>query len=255
MTDRFQELVKRRIASGVSFGDYVDVMVQCFQNIGSPLYKKLGITQSTILGQAVNLFLAGFDRISSHMAFLAYHLAKEPGIQDKLHAEIKNVCLEQGVVGRNIDYETIQKMEYLNACVTEVSRLYPVLIRPERVCNKNWEDPERGIKIPKGTVVMIAAWAVNRSEKYFEDPDAFIPERFLPKNKKDLNSFANTTFGFGHRTCIGMRFSYEALKASFARMLLNYKFEMRPDTKLEFKRGLYFILQSKPVYLDVVPRE
>jgi len=186
------------------------------------------------------------------MTFLAYHLARAPHIQDKLYTEILDV-LGQEFDGQ-LHYQALQKMEYLNACILEISRLYSVFIRPERVCNKEWIDPVRGVRIPKGVVVMIASWAVNRDPQNYDDPDSFLPERFLPENKGNLNPYALTSFGFGHRNCIGMRFTYEAIKVSMVKILSHYQFEVNDKTTLKFKTGLNLILQFEPLYLDFVQR-
>jgi len=248
-------MAQRKQSSGGhdAHGDMVTIMNDVFGKMDTEQFKKLDITEITIMGQAVNLFLAGFDRISTFMTFLAFHLAKNTDAQDRLHEEIDSVV--DGKYEGEINHEALAGMPYLNACITEISRMYPTFIRPERVCNKDWEFPERGIKIPKGTTVQIASWAVNRDPNIYESPHDFLPERFLPENKGNLNPYSLSSFGFGHRNCIGIRFAYEAMKVSICHMMHNYRFELRPDTKESFKKGIIMILQYDPLYLDVVHRK
>jgi len=254
MPETFLNLMRLRKSSvNQKQDDYITIMSELMESLSTPDFRRLGITETTLLGQATNLFLAGFDRISTTMSFLAYHLAKDQEAQSKLYEEIKSI-VEEKHNGR-IDYETLSEMSYLNACITEVSRLYPTFIRPERVCNKDWECPEKGIKIPKGITVMIPSWAANRNPEIYDDPDEFKPERFMQENKGNINPYAYTSFGFGHRNCIGMRFAYESMRVGICHLFKNYRFETRADTKINFKPGLIMIVQFDPIYLDAVKRD
>ena len=134
-------------------------------------------------------------------------------------------------------------------------RLYPTFIRPERVCTAEWSCREFGIRIPKGQVVMIASWAANRNPDVYDSPDEFRPDRFLPGNKASLNPYAFSSFGFGHRNCIGTRFAYESLRIGLATIFNEYRFEARSDTQLKFKPGVIMILQYEPLYLEAVKRK
>lgn len=255
MVNTFRQLLSSRRSNGLKFDDYGDVMNELLEKIGSgsdTKYKQLGITEVTVFAQAVNLFLAGFDRISTIMTCVVYHLAKDTEAQERLHEEIDLIV--DGKYDGQISHDTLAEMPYLNACISEASRMYPTFIRPERVCNKDWESEEKGIKIPKGTVVQILSWAVNRDPGVYEFPHEFRPERFMPENKGKLNPYSYSSFGFGHRNCIGMRFAYEAMKVSICHLLHKYKFEIRPESRINFKPGIIMIMQFDPVFLDVVER-
>ncbi|XP_021947308.1 cytochrome P450 3A56 [Folsomia candida] len=252
MVQTFRNLLTERKRTGFKFDDFGDIMNDLMGTVGSDRFKKLDISETTIFGQAVNLFLAGFDRISTIMTFLVYHLSQNLDAQERLHQEIDLIV--DGKFNGEINHDTLADMPYLNACISEASRLYPTFIRPERHCNKEWECPERGIKIPKGITVQIASWAVNRNPNIYDSPHDFIPERFLPENKGNLNPYAFSSFGFGHRNCIGIRFAYEAMKVSICHMLHKYRFELRTDSRINFKPGIILIIQYDPVYLDVVKR-
>jgi cytochrome P450 len=255
MAKVFRHVVSSRITSSDStnkLDDYADIMKDLIAKTSTPEYKKLGITETTIMGQGVNLVLAGFDGISTIMTCLVYHLAKNEAAQERLYEEITSVI--DGKYDGLIDYQTLSEMTYLTACISETARLYPIFIRPERVCNKDWECSARGIKIPKGVIVMIASYAANRNPELYDSPDEFIPERFMPQNKVNLNPYAFATFGFGHRSCMGMRFAYEAMRVAISHMLRKYRFVLRDDSRIKFKPGVLLIVQFDPVYLDVVER-
>lgn len=56
---------------------------------------------------------------------------------------------------------------------------------------------------PKGTRVMFSIIGIHTSPKYFENPDKFDPERFMPENADKLNKHSFVPFSVGPRNCIG----------------------------------------------------
>lgn len=235
--------------------DLADLLVDCFDNLESSDFQRLGISSTTILAQALNV--TALDMISATMTMISYYLATNPNTQKKLHEELDEII--EGQFEGRIDNETIQSLPYLSACLNETLRLAPPLIRPERMCTKDWVSSEGNLKIKKGTVVMVPLWAAQRHSKYFLDPDAFIPERFIPNSPQyeasSWHPYIYSPFGLGLRNCIGMRIAIETLKLNIATVLQSFRIEVRSDTRLEFKKGMLFLLQFKPLYLDFVRRE
>jgi len=144
-------------------------------------------------------------------------------------------------------------------CFQETLRLYPAEIRPERYCAKDWSYPEKGLRVPKGVSVLIPAWAINRHPDYYEDPDEFKPERYMSENASEgdkgvNNQYAFTTFGHGHRNCIGIRYTYSSLRIVLFHLFRHFQFQFSPETELKFKPGIVMLLQFFPLYMKVVKR-
>jgi cytochrome P450 len=256
--DTFREIVKVRTEHrnpSMKCKDLADFLVDCSSNLSSSEFKRLGITETTLLAQALNV--TALDMISATMTMISYFLAQNPEVQKKLHEEIDLIIVEK-YEGR-IDAQTIHELPYLQACLDETLRLAPPLIRPERICTKDWVSPDGSLKIKKGTVVMIPLWAAHRNPKYFPNPEKFDPERFLSYsetyNDNEKHPYAYSPFGLGPRNCIGMRLAIETLKANVCVLLKHYKIQSRPDTHLQFKPGGLFLLQFRPLYLDLLSRE
>lgn len=71
---------------------------------------------------------------------------------------------------------------------------------------------------------MVALYAISRDPQYFEQPDEFIPERFMSSNNLDRkNSFAFVPFSAGPRNCIGQKFAMLEMKTFLYKLLNNYE--------------------------------
>jgi cytochrome P450 len=68
---------------------------------------------------------------------------------------------------------------------------------------KDYKVPGMEFVIKKGQSVLIPILGLHRDEKYWPEPDKFIPERFSPENKGSINQYAYLPFGQGPRNCIG----------------------------------------------------
>lgn len=71
---------------------------------------------------------------------------------------------------------------------------------------KDYKIPGTDLIIEKGITVQIPAFALHRDEKYFENPNDFIPERFNNENTagKSIVDQPYFPFGDGPRNCIGV---------------------------------------------------
>jgi cytochrome P450 len=55
--------------------------------------------------------------------------------------------------------------------------------------------------------VIIPTWAIHRDARWFDDPEAFRPERWASDAARRLPRFAYLPFGGGPRQCIGNTFA------------------------------------------------
>lgn len=85
---------------------------------------------------------------------------------------------------------------------TEALRKYPSVPLIERVCRKDFQMPDSKHILSEGKSFIIPLLAIQRDEKYFEDPLSFKPQRFV--HDKNGNKGENLiSFGLGAKTCIG----------------------------------------------------
>lgn len=120
---------------------------------------------------------------------------------------------------------------------SETLRKYSLLPFLNRECLEDYIIPETGLKIEKGTGVIIPVYAGHMNPKYFPDPKRYDPERFSDENKQKIPSGVYMPFGDGPRNCVGERLGLMATKLGIIYAIKNFKLEKGPKTpdNLEFK--------------------
>ncbi len=131
----------------------------------------------------------------------------------------------------HIDYDNIHTFKYLDAVVSETLRLYPPATSVEREASEDYLLGDAGIKVPKNTVIHIATYSLHRDPQYFNDPEKFMPERFLAENRTH-DPFAYLPFGAGPRNCVGMRLALMECKLALMHAVHKFKFTLSSNTKV-----------------------
>ena len=86
-----------------------------------------------------------------------------------------------------------------------------------------------GYRIPAGSVFVLAQLLIHRHPEFWEEPDAFRPERFLGQPPPDRPRFAYFPFGGGPRVCIGAQFATIEATLVLATVARRYGMELVPD--------------------------
>jgi cytochrome P450 len=106
--------------------------------------------------------------------------------------------------------------------IEETMRLYPPAFLVARAARE--KDNAAGVEIGKGDIIMIAPWLLHRHEKLWDQPNAFIPKRFMSKEAPDR--FAYLPFGAGPRVCIGAPFAQAESVLALARLIGAFRVEL-----------------------------
>ncbi|XP_045427594.1 cytochrome P450 3A12 isoform X3 [Pipistrellus kuhlii] len=161
---RLQDKQKHRV-------DLLQLMINSQNSKETDSHKALSDLE--LVAQSVIFIFAGYETTSSALNFFMYLMAIHPDAQQKLQEEIEATFPNKATP----TYDALAQMEYLDMVVNESLRLYPIASRLERVCKKDVE--VNGVFIPKGTVVMVPNFILQRDPKYWSEPEEFRPERSL----------------------------------------------------------------------------
>ncbi|KAG7534562.1 Cytochrome P450 [Arabidopsis thaliana x Arabidopsis arenosa] len=147
-----------------------------------------------IKGLMLSMMLAGTDTAAVTLEWAMANLLKNPEVLKKAKAEIDEKIGEE----RLVDEPDIVNLPYLQNIVSETFRLCPAA--PLLVPRSPSEDIKiGGYDIPRGTIVLVNAWAIHRDPKLWDEPERFMPERF--ENEEAAKKLM--VFGNGRRTCPG----------------------------------------------------
>ncbi|KAL9155567.1 hypothetical protein ABFS82_09G011800 [Erythranthe guttata] len=123
-------------------------------------------------------------------------------------------------------------MPYLKAVINETFRCHPpvsIYVRSAR---------ERvnlmGYEIQPDTMVLINAWAIGRDPSYWDEPEKYMPERFL-NSSVDFKGFdfQFTPFGAGRRICPGIGFAEASIKYTIANLVHKFDWALPDGAKGE----------------------
>ncbi|XP_060065161.1 probable cytochrome P450 49a1 [Ylistrum balloti] len=208
-----------------------------------------GMTSEMISNNLVDLFIAGLDSTAMAITFLFYQLARNPDKQEKLFEEIRDHIPPSGPISE----DALLHLPYLKACLKESFRLvFPVSIGSSRVLQKDIQ--LLGYHIPKGCVIAGGNSVIGRDKEYFNDPEMFLPERWLRSGPTHIHAFAQLPFGFGPRDCIGKRFAEIEVYICVSKIVRNYKIILPKDvTEVPYIYQM-FAIPEKPFSLHLLPR-
>ncbi|KAF2772703.1 putative P450 monooxygenase [Teratosphaeria nubilosa] len=195
-----------------------------------------------------------------HAFFLA--MCHYPSWQIKVQAEIDRVCGD-----RPPTFDDMPQLPCLRATIKELLRWRQST--PLGVPHVAMEDDVyEGYLIPKGAILHVSQYLVQREEEQFPLPNEFLPDRWLhpsyPTYKEPLSEFPNLrndrTFGYGNRSCPGVDLTYHELTTMIGSILWAYTIK-RPEGKAGYEHPLpwyetspWVITMSKPFPCDVQVR-
>lgn len=188
-----------------------------------------GLTDAQIVGQVSTFLLAGYETTANALSYAVYCLAGNPDAEARLVKEIDSFGRD-----RVPTVEDLQQFPVVEACFNEALRLYPPATATNRDCAtdtvlEGYHCPG-GYHIPGGTSISVSIFAIHRDPAIWQQPDDYLPERFLPGHSELGPRAANAhlPFGGGARMCVGWKFAMQEAKITLIKLYQRYHFELQP---------------------------
>jgi len=158
------------------------------------------MTERQLRDETLTMLLAGHETTAMLLTWTFYLLSMHPAVEARVMEELDAV-----LGGRIPTLMDLTKLTYLDRVLKEVLRLYPPAWMLARYAEAD-DDVTLG-RVRKGEFVFVGPWMTHRHPAFFENPEGFDPDRFLPERIKGLHKFAYFPFSAGQRKCIGDQFA------------------------------------------------
>jgi cytochrome P450 len=155
------------------------------------------MTEAHLRDETIGMLQQGHDTIGETLAWTWYLLSLHPEIERKLAAEVDSVLGD-----RTPEVADLERLPYARMIVQESLRLFPpVWVIPRDAID---DDEMGGYRIPGGSTVLLSPYVTHRHPEFWDNPEAFDPDRFLPEQSKGRPRHAYFPFGGGPRLCMGV---------------------------------------------------
>ncbi|EJD49819.1 O-methylsterigmatocystin oxidoreductase [Auricularia subglabra TFB-10046 SS5] len=198
----YYDEVKHRVATGTAPPSFVSnsLSAQASGDVKSPLASRQE-NEDTLAWAASTMYRAATTTTEQTIFKFLTAMQLHPEIQRKAQQELERVV----GTGRLPTIEDRGSLPYVNAVIMESLRWHASLTIgiPHRTIK---DDSYKGYFLPKNTNIIFNAWNLSRhaeDDSPLDNPDEFIPERFLSEKVTRPIDPQEYTFGFGRRICPG----------------------------------------------------
>ena len=159
-----------------------------------------GMSQEQLRDEVLTLLLAGHETTANTLAWALHLLGANPEAYARLEQEARALPS-----GRALTPEDVAAVPYVSRVIKESLRLRPAVWSIGR--RAVGIDSVMGYHVPAGAIVFVSQYVTHRHPSIWDDPLAFVPDRFLPEHESQRRPFAFFPFGGGPRLCIGQEFA------------------------------------------------
>ncbi|MEJ3743518.1 cytochrome P450 [Actinomycetes bacterium KLBMP 9797] len=189
-----------------------------------------GMPARQVRDEAITLLIAGHETTANALAWTFHLLATHPAAQDR-------IADDDG--------------EYTMAVVREALRLYPPAWA---IWRRLVADREvGGRRLPAGSTLILSPWVVHRDPRWWPEPAAFQPERWLPPASAPRR-YTYFPFGAGPRQCVGNGFAELEAARVTAAVCRRWRLAPAPGAPPVAPQPLITLRPRHGVFLAVTPR-
>ncbi len=212
MDDVITRLIAARRRDMKDRGDLMSHMVFATDEQG-------GMSDKQLRDELMTLIFAGHETTAHTLTWAWYLMATHLDKVAKAQHEI-----DEALDGKPIDVNDLAKLPYLEMCVKESLRRMPAVWIYGREAQEDL--CLAGYLFPKGAILAVSPLATGRSARYFEDPEAFRPERWTREFERALPRGAYVPFAAGPRVCLGKQFAMMEMRIILGTLLQNVEFNV-----------------------------
>jgi cytochrome P450 len=197
-------------AGACTDGDLLDMVLHGEFDDGTTM------TDEHIRRELLGLIFGGYETTAAVMSWTLARLPFAPAARERAYDEVD-------ALGRaRLTDDDLDRLPWLRACFDEAQRLQGFVLNAREATE---DDEIGGYRIPAGTTVAFSGQTLHRDPRWWRDPDAYDPSRFL---EDDINTYAYVPFGVGPRRCLGFKMAYQVGLWTLAEAFRRYRFVAEP---------------------------
>ncbi|KAI9150205.1 putative cytochrome P450 [Paramyrothecium foliicola] len=188
--------------------------------------KGVVLSQEELQSNSAMLVMVGQDATVTCLSSTLYFLLRDP----RHMANLQNELLQNFKSEGEINGLAIAGLPLLNGSINEAMRLLSPAngTGTHRLSNGGYVD---GVYVPAGTTVAVDQYTIQRSPKYWKDPEAYRPERWASAGKPGSEfehdqPSAYRPFLLGPRACLGRELALQVVRLVLARLVFGYDLRM-----------------------------
>lgn len=206
-----------------------DLLSHCMlardKSSGEPMPDKL------LIDEILTLIVAGHETTAASLSWVWYLLACHPDVYAQVSEEAQRLRID-----RVPDWRVLDSMVWIPRVIKESLRLYP----PGWLYTRRAlaEDRLGECRVPAGTDLFICSYLLHRHPDFWEEPEAFMPQRFAPAQETSRHRFAYIPFSAGPRHCIGESFAMAEMMVHLAVLAAKISPQAVASPHIELETGV-----------------
>jgi cytochrome P450 len=229
-------IIRERRQSGREMDDLLSMLLSARDENGE------GMSDLEIRDEVMTTLFGGYEATADALTWGWYLLDQNPEDDARMRGEVA-----AATGGRTPGFEDLIKMAFTAQVTEESMRLFPPFWFWTRTSYN--DDEIGGHLIPAKSLVLLCPFATHRHPAFWDEPEAFRPERFAADSHPHRPREAYFPFGTGQRMCIGRHLAMLEMQLIVSMVAQRYRLRLVPGrpvvpragTSLRAKDGLWMI--------------
>jgi cytochrome P450 len=187
-----------------------------------------GMSDRQLRDEVVTIFSAGHETTALALTWTFYLLSTHPEVERRLRQEV-----DQALGGHLPTVADLPRLAYVTRVIKEAMRLFP----PAWAISRRSIGADRfgPYPIPPKAFVLLCPYLTHRHPAFWDNPEGFDPDRFLPERMTSQHRFAYFPFGAGARMCIGSNFAMMEAQLVLATVVQRFQLSLVPGHPIELE--------------------
>jgi cytochrome P450 len=231
------KIIGARRSGRESHGDLLGLLMAARDEDGR------GLSDAELRDESITLMFAAHETTGTTITWALSLISKYPEAEKRMREEIARVSGD-----RAPSFADTMQLVYSKQVMEETMRLNPAgPIIPRELAEADHIGP---YALPKGGILFVSPFVMHRDPRYWDNPEAFDPERFTKENVAKRHKFSYIPFILGPRQCIGNHFAMTEMLVAIPMILQRYRIAlvpgMQPSTMhLRFNQGMWMTVKEK----------